>query len=723
MTSATAIADDSKLDRALALAEQGFKVFPLVENSKVPAIKGWPRKATTDPARIRRWWVDPVTGWKQDYNIGIATGHGLAVIDVDDKGNKRGSNALAALEREHGPLPATLTSRTPSGGRHLLLRVEQDVANSVEGLGDGLDVRGAGGYIVAPGSELPNGAYKWEPGHGPDSLQPAPMPAWLCAKLAAAPKPPQEAANSNTAPAVELDTPLAIDLARQYLESEAPEAIEGRGGDATTYKVACRVKDFGVSEAACLDLMLEVYNDKCSPPWEPSDLARKVASAYRYGQIAPGAKSPAADFGPVAETTEASGDAPRKELRASPLMPFQPSALTPRRWVLGRLLIRGHMTVLVAPPGMGKSTFVVNTMLAAASGRDDILAAEAHERTRVWYYNNEDDREELQRRIAAAMQHHEIAWQDVTGPDGKPMLYLDTGADRSLVIARRTGDGRSLRPQDLDDIIAEIRRESIGVFVVDPLAETHQADENDNGQMLEVTKLYRRVAHETGCAVLLIHHTRKKPGNSSDGHAGNLDSGRGASSVMGVARVAVTLEGMSDKEAKRLGVPDSERHRYVRLDQAKGNMSLGGNTSWFRRVSVPLVVGDGADIEEVGALEPAMLAPPVKGSEGDAAGIELSPQGKAVLAALAKLSGVGAAEEAGSADGLFEDGPWIEVDKLEDACIAAGVTRSVGSIRNALGRLAGMGLVERITGRNGRARLTAKGREFAARSATGDGSA
>jgi hypothetical protein len=712
----SAIADDDKLDRALALAALGFRVFPLVEGGKVPAIDGWQAKASSDPERIRRWWVGPVMGWEQDYNIGIATGHGLAVLDVDDKGDRRGSEALAALEREHGPLPATLVSRTPSGGRHIYLRVEGDVANSVSKLGDGLDVRGAGGLIVAPGSTTEKGAYEWA--HGGDA-EPAPMPAWLRARLSAAPV--REAAPAS-APAVELDTGLAIDLVRQYLEHEAPAAVEGDGGDHTTFKVAARCRDLGVSEPVALELMLEHWNERCSPPWVPDDLERKVGNAYRYGQNAPGSANPAADFGPVGEPAVAdAGDT--IDDQPTPLPPFQPSEIPPRQWVLGKLLIRRNVTVLVASPGMGKSTFVLSAMLAIASGRDDILTMPAHERCPVWYYNNEDDLDELKRRLAAAMQHHEVDWPDLTGPDGQPMLHLDTAEKRPLAIARRDPTG-AVKAGDLDELIAKVKRAGIGVFIADPFVETHGADENDNGQIAAVARMYRRIAHETGCAVLVVHHTRKLPAGASDSHAGNLDSGRGASALMGVARVAATLYGMSEKDAKRLKVPNDERHRYVRLDQAKGNMSLSGDTAWFRRVSVPLALGNGTgDFEEVGALDTIDLAPPAEGSEGDAAGSGLSPQYKALLATLAKLSGAGAADEAGSADGLFVAGPWVTVENLEKACIAAGVTQSVGSIRNARRALAAAGLTENTGGRGGRARLTAKGREIAARLATGEGSA
>src|SRR3546814_20101316 len=75
----------------------------------------------------------------------------------------------------------------------------------------------------------------------------------------------------------------------------------------------------------------------------------------------------------------------------------------------------------------------------------------------------------------------------------------------------------------------------------------------------------RGIAQQAGCATMVIHHTRKLPAGSSEGHAGNMDSVRGAGAVAGIARVALTLYGMSEKEAKQFGVDAGERAWLVRL--------------------------------------------------------------------------------------------------------------------------------------------------------------
>jgi len=118
------------------------------------------------------------------HNIGIVTGSisGLVVIDVDAGGEE----TLAKLEREHGRLPSTVMARTGGGGRHLFFRhpgvpIKNDVKKR---LGPGLDVRGEGGFVVAPPSLHTSGnSYEWLSGAAPWECELAGMPPWLLALL------------------------------------------------------------------------------------------------------------------------------------------------------------------------------------------------------------------------------------------------------------------------------------------------------------------------------------------------------------------------------------------------------------------------------------------------------------------------------------------------------------------------------------------------------------
>ena len=82
------------LERALAYADLGWAVFPLMPNSKAPLTKHGFKDASKDPADIKRWWTDQPAA-----NIGIATGviSGLVIVDVDVKNGAKGNESLASM--------------------------------------------------------------------------------------------------------------------------------------------------------------------------------------------------------------------------------------------------------------------------------------------------------------------------------------------------------------------------------------------------------------------------------------------------------------------------------------------------------------------------------------------------------------------------------------------------------------------------------------------------
>lgn len=321
--------------------------------------------------------------------------------------------------------------------------------------------------------------------------------------------------------------------------------------------------------------------------------------------------------------------------KASPAVaPLEPAfldtlniAMLPRRrWLLGRALLRGHLTLLVAPAGVGKSTHGIARAVALVTGRD-ITAEPVHETVKAWVYNTEDDSDELKRRLGAAIQHHAIPFTEI-----RNRVALNSGADRPLLLARADKSGMVIRLPDVDACIAKIRENDIGVFIVDPFVETHEVNENSNEQIKVVAAMYREIARATNCAVLLVHHTAKPPQGASDAYAGNMNAARGASALVGVARVVQTLFGMSEQDADRYGVAPAERHLYLRLDDAKANLGLvSPDALWFRKVGVDLPNGD-----QVGVLEPVELN--VAENESDVA-IGDQPDKTIIACLLARVEG------------------------------------------------------------------------------------
>jgi len=141
---------------------------------KSPSVgAGWPTwKATPDT--IRAHWRDHPSD-----NVGVRTGGGLVVLDIDPRAG--GDDVLADLEHEHGELPPTVTCQTGGGGRHLYFRGPRDLASY--DLAAGVEVKATGRQVVAPPSVHPTtGAlYTWQPGRGPGDLPLAELPAWVSA--------------------------------------------------------------------------------------------------------------------------------------------------------------------------------------------------------------------------------------------------------------------------------------------------------------------------------------------------------------------------------------------------------------------------------------------------------------------------------------------------------------------------------------------------------------
>jgi hypothetical protein len=142
--------DTTVVTQGLAYAARGWPVFPVNARTKRPLITDWPNQATTDPEVIRAIW-----GRNPRAGIGIVTGSksGLVVVDLDVKNAKDGpGNWDRYLQSKDVYLPETVTVRTRSGGQHRYYRVPEgaDYTNSAGTVAEGVDVRGTGGYVVAP---------------------------------------------------------------------------------------------------------------------------------------------------------------------------------------------------------------------------------------------------------------------------------------------------------------------------------------------------------------------------------------------------------------------------------------------------------------------------------------------------------------------------------------------------------------------------------------------
>jgi hypothetical protein len=208
------------------------------------------KDATLDDKVIADWF----TAWP-NANLGIATGDGLVVLDIDPRHG--GDRALAELEAEHGKLPPTWRVTTGGGGTHIYFYAPAgtSIKNSAGKLGSGIDVRAQGGFVVAPPSlHISGGTYFWE---HEEVL--ASMPSWLVATLT-------EPKSSALKTPVETWRAMTRDGVR-----------EGRRNDAAARLSGYLLRHY-VDPVVVLELIQSWNIAKCSPPLEAGEIAAVVES-------------------------------------------------------------------------------------------------------------------------------------------------------------------------------------------------------------------------------------------------------------------------------------------------------------------------------------------------------------------------------------------------------------------------------------------------------------
>ncbi len=143
------------LRQALAFATSGWPVLPCLPGQKIPATAHGYRDATTDPGQITEWF-----GRHPDWNLAIATGApGPDVLDVDDHGPAgTGYPAFRQLKDAGLLAGASAYVRTPSGGLHAYFTGSQQRNGHLPA--SHLDFRSAGGYVLAPPSQVSGRPYE-----------------------------------------------------------------------------------------------------------------------------------------------------------------------------------------------------------------------------------------------------------------------------------------------------------------------------------------------------------------------------------------------------------------------------------------------------------------------------------------------------------------------------------------------------------------------------------
>ena len=556
------------LDHALAWAARGFRCFPILPGDKIPPRDlRWKEEATTDPAKIRAWWA-----FEPRYNYGVAAGEGTLILDVD--AGKNGYAALLEID-----LPPTLTVKSPGGGEHQYFS-GPDVANSVDRIAPGLDIRSAGGYVIGPGSWFADPGGKkgytgeWRVIH---DVPPAAAPEQLVL-LAGTPKERDHGA------AVSIDDPDDIVFAIHYLLKDAPVAIEGRGGNSTTYAVAARVIEIGVSAERAVDLMAEHWNERCLPPWTREELLTLCQNAQNYAQNRQGSggvAAAAADWQgavvlPPAPPPTSAGKFD-KIFAIRTLTPIE--LIPPRDWIMHRLLMRGEGSVLAGPGGVGKSGFSLALAAHGAVGKS-FAGFAVPKPFKTIVYNLEDGRNEMEARLYAACAVYDLDPREV-----EKHILLWPGRELRFRLMNRD---HTFAMADIQELARLMRSQSFDAVVLDPLISLHHEEENDNAAMGDVMDAFNGLCRLANAAGLALQHTPK-----GVRQAGSSDAVRGAGNIVNAVRIASTIYAADEADAALYGFADGYKARYVRIDDAKQNQAaLETKPLWLEKQSFPLPNGD-----------------------------------------------------------------------------------------------------------------------------------
>lgn len=467
------------------LVLKGFYLFPC--DGKRPLVK-WSKESTKDLTIIRRWAKRfPSCNW------GIDCGKsGIVVLDDDRGKNREAMLSMDALKLEYGPLPITFRVKTVSGGFHYYFYGEGRNSASAR-LGNGLDSRGVGGYVIAPCSM----GYEVV-----DHSAVANAPNWLIDLIGK----PLERKSQPIPDNIILDTPFSIQRAVKYLQSTDP-AIEGQGGDAYTYRVACQVREFSISQDMCLELMLEHWDHRCLPQWG-EELAAKVANAYQYAATSIGATDATLVFTEFSDTT-------------LPKDFFVDIAdLLNRKITINYLVDKVMETpatgLMFGDTQAGKTFVAVDLAMCVATGIDWL--GHPVKKGKVFYFAMEGQAG-LPRRVAAWLKAHKMTLKP--GMLFMPIVRFDLSTKSVKMIEQK---------------IRELLQDGTNpaLIIIDTMARYMpvDADENSNKDVGNFFNALDHLKDAFQCTTLTIHHT---------GH-NNKERARGAYNIKAILDFEIRVE-------------------------------------------------------------------------------------------------------------------------------------------------------------------------------------
>lgn len=481
----------SQHDTARQWAASGIPVFPCVPNGKAPTCTHGFHDATTDPGQIEAWIAQwPNCNW-------AFTPHsvGWSVVDLD---GEEGKAAWVAREKEYGEGPDTYLVQTPRDGIHIYfdgpLPTTAWTPGNTRCIGEHIDTRGVGSYVLLPGSIVDGKPYTVI-----NDVEIAPLPAWCQALVA-----PRD--NEAGAAVEDLDLPGNVARGRSLLSACAERgdvAISGRGGNSRSYQLACEILNLGLTPGTALELLLDVWNPRCEPPWSESELKTIVDNAWRYMQNEAGAwgVEPASEvFRDVVtiEHTDHLNEHKRSRFYFEDEVE-QEQGRDPT-WIIKDVIPEQSTVLLVGKTGSYKSFLALDMLLSISTGTETFGVLPL---TGPTFYGAMEGRNSIKKA-------RRRAWKAARGMDA-PISEFYVGP---APIIGMPGEMQEFG----DEIKRRCQHERPKLIVLDTLSKCMAGlNENDAGDAGRFIRFCDSLVEAFGCSVIAIHHTGKDEGRGARG--------------------------------------------------------------------------------------------------------------------------------------------------------------------------------------------------------------
>ncbi len=544
------LADQTMLNIALAYAARGWAVLalwwgedgicacprgsecespgkhPIAYIGKRPICPSGVKDATIDPELIRLWWARI-----PDANIGIATGAISGVIALDNDPRNGGSESLRMLEDSlPDGLPDTPRSLTGSGGEHVLLAHPGIRVANFKGKDwsfPGLDVKGDGGYIVAPPSMHVSGRrYEWDSGFHPEDMPIAAMPPALVQRL------------TTGATTLSLNgTSHAVVTAGGTDIGSVLEGVPDGERGVMLFRLAAKLRRVDVPYAVARELVLQAAA-AAKPAYAPTAAIKHLDSAFnRYepSDVIDEAAPEAGEDGP---------SAPRfrwwslDELEAS----------KPPVWLIDNTIVAGSFAMMAGRERSLKSFGVLDMGLSIAANLP-------------WQ--------------GMKVQHGPVGYVVAEGRSGITRRVsawcIARGVTKPKAFRVLPQPVQMLEPKDVDELLISVLAWPAMpvLIIIDTLARCFVGgDENSAKDMGEFVAACDRLQRGTGATVLIVHHGTKADGGARGSSAllAAVDTHINVSRDMDANRITLKCEKQKDAdefepmmlEPQIVGLPNGE---------------------------------------------------------------------------------------------------------------------------------------------------------------------